>query len=227
MVTATQVSVYVCMDMCNSVIVWADWDPAADLNLTQNINNCSRFQHLPSLWHQGTVPQYCTEGDRLVSSVPLSEARSQVLNALALSNETRWLCTSSQESSVCLSPCLNSNYTPCHSLQASSKHRISEVEIQRELQSLGKELDALEQKGVELEPQLRDCEGGAWRCGTGSGRGGQWVGGKGLTLEMPRAATFGQEWGILIGLSYGEKGRYGRYCRWNKDMADHHLTRGS
>lgn len=107
MVTATQISVYVCMDMCNSVIVWADLDPAADLNLTQNINNCSRFQHLPSLWHQGTVPQYCTEGDRLVSSVPLSEARSQVLNALALSNETRWLCTSSQESSVCLSPCLN------------------------------------------------------------------------------------------------------------------------
>lgn len=45
------------------------------------------------------------------------------------------------------------------SQEASSKHRISEVEIQRELQSLGKELDALEQKGVELEPQLRDCEG--------------------------------------------------------------------
>ncbi|XP_072124512.1 MICAL-like protein 2a isoform X1 [Mobula birostris] len=37
--------------------------------------------------------------------------------------------------------------------------RMSEQEIQRELKSIGKELDALEQKGVELEPQLRTCEG--------------------------------------------------------------------
>ncbi|XP_051877757.1 MICAL-like protein 2a isoform X2 [Pristis pectinata] len=37
--------------------------------------------------------------------------------------------------------------------------RMSEQEIQRELQSIGKKLDALEQKGVELEPQLRVCEG--------------------------------------------------------------------
>ncbi|XP_078274627.1 MICAL-like protein 2a [Rhinoraja longicauda] len=43
--------------------------------------------------------------------------------------------------------------------EASSKHRIPEEEIQMELRSLGKELDALEQKGVELEPQLRGCEG--------------------------------------------------------------------
>ncbi|XP_067859033.1 MICAL-like protein 2 [Heptranchias perlo] len=40
-----------------------------------------------------------------------------------------------------------------------SSHRITEEEIQRELRDIGKELDALEQKGVELEPQLRSCEG--------------------------------------------------------------------
>ncbi|XP_069779324.1 MICAL-like protein 2a [Narcine bancroftii] len=40
-----------------------------------------------------------------------------------------------------------------------SNRRMSEEEIQRELQQIGMELDALEQKGVDLEPQLRVCEG--------------------------------------------------------------------
>ncbi|XP_072337121.1 MICAL-like protein 2a [Scyliorhinus torazame] len=40
-----------------------------------------------------------------------------------------------------------------------SSQRISEEDIQKELRDIGKELDILEQKGVDLEPQLRSCEG--------------------------------------------------------------------
>ncbi|XP_048408636.2 MICAL-like protein 2 isoform X2 [Stegostoma tigrinum] len=43
--------------------------------------------------------------------------------------------------------------------KSTSSQRISEEDIRNELQDIGKKLDALEQKGVELEPQLRSCEG--------------------------------------------------------------------
>ncbi|XP_067911979.1 MICAL-like protein 2a [Heterodontus francisci] len=43
--------------------------------------------------------------------------------------------------------------------KSTSGQRISEEDICRELQNIGKELDVLEQKGIVLEPQLRSCEG--------------------------------------------------------------------
>ncbi|XP_041063057.1 MICAL-like protein 2 [Carcharodon carcharias] len=43
--------------------------------------------------------------------------------------------------------------------KTTSSQRISEEDIQKELRDIGKELDILEQKGVDLEPQLRSCEG--------------------------------------------------------------------
>ncbi|XP_078096327.1 MICAL-like protein 2a isoform X2 [Mustelus asterias] len=49
--------------------------------------------------------------------------------------------------------------TTTPSEKTTSSKRISEEDIQRELRDIGKQLDTLEQKGVDLEPQLRSCEG--------------------------------------------------------------------
>ncbi|XP_072917070.1 MICAL-like protein 2 isoform X1 [Hemitrygon akajei] len=101
--------------------------------------------HTPAIIYQPPL-------DKVTEEPPHKQGKSSMAAAREEFFKDVYIGGNDKESNNLAKPAESSQETP-------SSCRMSEQEIQRELKSIEKELDTLEQKGVELEPQLRTCEG--------------------------------------------------------------------